>query len=310
LYAGENAGDERKGMIMKKRSIKLTVAALTLSLIAMGAAACTPSDTSDEGDSAETVDTPEPTTVVIAGSTSVQPLSEMLAETYMGDHPEVSIEVQGGGSGQGIKSIEEGLADFGALSRELKSEEEAVAAEQFVIAKDGIAVIVNSDSDVSDITVDQLLKIYTGEITNWSEVGGSDAKINVVTREEGSGTRDAFGELTGVVGKDENGDTVDNTVESAIVQGSTGAVIQTVSTTPDSIGFASLGAVDSSVKSLKVEGVEASNETVLSGEYKISRPFLYICGSDPAEQARAFVDFIFSSEGQAIVEEAGFIAVK
>jgi phosphate transport system substrate-binding protein len=115
--------------------------------------------------------------------------------------------------------------------------------------------------------------------------------------------------LTGVLGKDANGEEVDNTIDTAIVQNSTGAVLQTVSSTPDSIGFVSLGAVDDSVKALKVEGVEASTDTVLSGEYKISRPFLYISGSDLGDGARAFVNFILSAEGQAIVEKAGFIAV-
>jgi phosphate transport system substrate-binding protein len=290
---------------MKKRSVKLVATMLILTLIALGAAACGSDKGTDGGDAgAGANDKPEAVTVVIAGSTSVQPLSEMLAETYMDAHSEVSIEIQGGGSGQGIKAIEEKIADFGALSRDLKSEEKAVAAEEFVIAKDGIAVVVNSETGISDITIEQLKKIYTGEITKWSELGGSDATINVVTREAGSGTRSAFGELTGVAEKD-----VDNTVSSAIVQTSTGAVLQTVSNTPDSIGFVSLGSVNDSVKTLKVEGVEASTETVINGTYKISRPFIYICGSSLSAGARAFVDFILSSEGQAIVEEAGFISV-
>jgi phosphate transport system substrate-binding protein len=297
---------------MKKRSVKFMTLMLILALIALGAAACKASDGA-EGDGgandADVDNTPEAVTVVVAGSTSVQPLSEMLAETYMADHPEVSIEIQGGGSGQGVKAIEEKIADFGALSRELKPEEESIAAKQFVIAKDGIAIIVNSETSVSDIAIEQLKKIYTGEITNWSEVGGANKAINVVTREEGSGTRSAFGELTGVLGKDANGEEVDNTVASAIVQSSTGGVLEIVSGTPDSIGFISLGSLDDSVKALKVEGVQASTATVISGEYKISRPFLYIAGSNLSAGAQAFVDFILSAEGQSIVEEAGYIAV-
>ncbi|MDR1028980.1 MAG: substrate-binding domain-containing protein, partial [Clostridiales Family XIII bacterium] len=152
---------------MKRRSVKLVAAALALTLVALSAAACSPAEADPGNDEPSASDTPEPVTVVIAGSTSVQPLSEMLAETYMEDHPEASIEIQGGGSGQGIKSIEEKIADFGALSRELKPEEEEIAAEQFVIAKDGIAIVVNSDTDVSDITIEQLKKVYTGEITKW-----------------------------------------------------------------------------------------------------------------------------------------------
>ncbi|MDR0357776.1 MAG: phosphate ABC transporter substrate-binding protein [Clostridiales Family XIII bacterium] len=297
---------------MKKRYVKSTVATLAAVLVAIGMTACSASDKSNDASSAGTSsgegEAPESVTVVIAGSTSVQPLSEMLAEAYMDDHPEVGIEVQGGGSGQGIKAVEEKIADFGALSRELKSEEEVVAAEQFLIAKDGIAVVVNNATELSDITVEQLKRIYTGEVANWSEVGGGDAKINVITREEGSGTRSAFGELTGVLGKDENGEERDFTIDSAIVQNSTGAVLQTVAATPDSIGFVSLGSVDDSVKVLEVEGVKASKETVVSGEYKISRPFLYICGPNLGDGARSFAEFILSGEGQAIVEDAGFIA--
>lgn len=248
--------------------------------------------------------------VVIAGSTSVQPLSESMAEVYMENNPDVTIEVQGGGSGQGIKSIEEGIADIGSLSRDVKDEEKDAVGEEFVIAKDGVAVVVNSDVNVEDLTMEQIRAIYTGEITNWSEVGGADAEITVVTREEGSGTRGAFTELTGVLTEDAEGNEVDNTTKNALVQPSTGAVKETVSTTPNSIGYVSLGALDDTVKAVKVEGVEASIDTVLSGEYKIQRPFVYVVGSEMTDAAKAFIDFALSAEGQAIVEENGFVPVK
>ncbi len=248
--------------------------------------------------------------VVIAGSTSVQPLSEAMAEVYMENNPDMTIEVQGGGSGQGIKSIEEGIADIGSLSREVKDEEKASVGEEFVIAKDGVAVIVNSEVAVDDLTMEQIRAIYTGEITNWSEVGGADADITVVTREEGSGTRGAFTELTGVLTEDASGSEVDNTTKDALVQPSTGAVKETVSTTPNSIGYVSLGSLDDTVKTVKVEGVEATIDTVLSGEYKIQRPFVYVVGGEMTDAARAFIDFALSAEGQAIVEENGFVPVK
>lgn len=249
-------------------------------------------------------------TVVIAGSTSVQPLSEELAAVFMDANSGISVEVQGGGSGQGIKAIQEKIADFGALSRNVKDEEKASAAQEYVIAKDGVAVIVNQESKVDNLSIEQIKKIYTGEITNWSEVGGENAPIVVVSREEGSGTRGAFTEITGVTAKNEAGKEIDSTTKNALVQGSTGAVMQTVATTPNTIGYISLGSLSDTVKAVNVEGVTPTEETVLSGEYKISRPFLYVAGGELSEAAQLFIDFILSEEGQAIVEESGFIPVK
>lgn len=248
-------------------------------------------------------------TVVTAGSTSVQPLSEELAAAFMDINPGISVEIQGGGSGQGIKAIQEKIADFGALSRNVKDEEKAAVVQEYIIAKDGVAVIVNPESKVENLTIDQIKKIFTGEITNWSEVGGENAKIVVVSREEGSGTRGAFTEITGVTGKNEAGEEIDHTTKDALVQGSTGAVMQTVATTPYTIGYASIGALSDAVKTVKVEGAEPTEESVLSGEYKISRPFIYVVGSELSEAAQMFIDFIMSEEGQAIVEESGFIPV-
>lgn len=248
-------------------------------------------------------------TVVTAGSTSVQPLSEELAAAFMDANPGITVDVQGGGSGQGIKSIVEKIADLGALSRHVKDEEKASVAEEYVIAKDGVAVVVNPESTVEDLTIEQIKKIYTGEIKNWKEVGGKDAPIVVVSREEGSGTRGAFTEITKVMSKNEAGEEVDNTTKDALVQGSTGAVMQTVATTPNTIGYVSLGSLSDTVKALKVEGVDATKETVLSGEYKISRPFLYVRGGELSEAAKMYLDFVMSKEGQAIVEENGFIPV-
>lgn len=248
-------------------------------------------------------------TVVIAGSTSVQPLSEELADAFMDKNPNITVEVQGGGSGQGIKSIEQGIADFGALSREVKEEEKASVKTETVIAKDGVAVVVNPDCTVKDLTLEQIQKIYTGDIKNWKEVGGADAAIVVVTREEGSGTRGAFTEITKVTVKDHAGKEIDKTIAEAIVQPSTGAVKQTVATTPNSIGYVSLGALDETVTAVSVEGVTPSSETVLDGTYKISRPFIYVAGTELSDVAQVYLDFVMSEEGQSIVAE-GFIPVK
>ncbi len=248
-------------------------------------------------------------TVVTAGSTSVQPLSEELAAAFMDANSGITVEVQGGGSGQGIKAIAEKIADFGALSRNVKDEEKASVAEEFVIAKDGVAVVVNPESTIENLTIEQIKKIYIGEITNWSEVGGEDAPIVVVSREEGSGTRGSFTEITKVLSKNDAGEEIDNTTKDALVQGSTGAVMQTVATTPNTIGYVSLGSLSDTVKAVSVEGVIPSNETVLAGDYQISRPFLYVRGGDMTEAAQLFIDFIMSAEGQAIVEDNGFIPV-
>jgi phosphate transport system substrate-binding protein len=278
-------------------------------LLALGAlAGCGAKDsTGDDGNNGNASDVTG--TVVTAGSTSVQPLSEELAAAFMDANPGISVEVQGGGSGQGIKAIQEKIADFGALSRNVKDEEKGSVAEEFIIAKDGVAVVVNPESTVTDLTIEQIKKIYTGEIKNWKEVGGEDAPIVVVSREEGSGTRGAFTEITKVMSKNEAGEEIDGTTKDALVQGSTGAVMQTVATTPNTIGYVSLGSLSDTVKVVKVEGVVPSEETVLSGEYKISRPFIYVVSGELTEAAKLYIDFVMSEEGQAIVEESGFIPV-
>jgi phosphate transport system substrate-binding protein len=249
-------------------------------------------------------------TIVIAGSTSVQPLSEELAEKFTEKNQDVNIEIQGGGSGQGIKSVQTGIADLGALSRELTAEEKSAASEVYVIANDGVAVIVNKKTKIDNLTLEQLKKIFTGEITDWSQVGGEAQPIVVVSREAGSGTRSAFTEITGVASKDANGNDKDNTVKTAIIQGSTGAVMQTVSGAVGSIGYVSLGSLDDSVKAIKVEGIEISEETVSSGTYKVSRPFIYVsAAAKPSPLVQSWIDFVLSDEGQKIVTESGFVTV-
>jgi phosphate transport system substrate-binding protein len=303
---------EKKKMKVKKMKVKnkksIIVTAIVMTMVAASAlAGCGIGEAPGGGGAATKGSTGG--TVVIAGSTSVQPLSEELAEIFMEQNKGIDIEVQGGGSGQGIKAMQTGIADLGALSRDVKDEESADVAETFVIAKDGVAVIVNKKSEVKGLTMEQLKAIFTGEITNWKDVGGADGTITVVSRENGSGTRTAFTELTGVTKKDANGEEKDNTVSSAIIQGSTGAVSQTVAGTDGSIGYISLGSLDDSVKAVKVEGVEASEQTVLDGSYKISRPFIYVSGKALTPAAQRWIDFVLSREGQKIVRDSGFIPV-
>lgn len=239
-------------------------------------------------------------TVKVAGSTSVQPLVDELAEFFMDENPDVNISVQGGGSSAGVEAANTGTAQIGTSSRELKESEKGYGLTETVIAKDGIGVVVNSKNQVADLTLDQIKKIFSGEIKDWSEVGGKQGPITVVVREEGSGTRGAFEEI---VLKDAR------VIPGAIVQNSTGAIKTAVSTNDSAIGFISLGSIDSGVKALKVGGVEPAESTVLDGSYKIARPFLFLTKGETNATTKAFIDFVLSTEGQKIVSE-NFIKVK
>lgn len=239
-------------------------------------------------------------TITMAGSTSVQPLSEELAAAFMEKHPNVRLEVSGGGSGAGVTAAQENAADFGAVSREIKEDETGI--NEYVIAIDGIAIVVHPDNPVSDLALEDVAKIFTGEITNWSEVGGDDQDIVVVSREDGSGTRGAFTDI--VLGDAE-------LTESALIHNSTGGVLEAVANDPNAIGYASLGSMDDNVKGLAIDGAEPTEENIKSGEYTVSRPFNYVTNADSElnELAQAYLDFVLSDEGQKVVEENGFISV-
>ena len=237
--------------------------------------------------------------IQVVGSTSVQPLAEELAQEFMAQNQGIDIAVQGGGSGAGIKAAGDGTADIGMSSRELKAEEQGLY--ETVIARDGIAIVVNEENSVDNLSFEQLQKIYTGEYTNWIQVGGPDLKIVVVNREAGSGTRGAFEEI--VLGKLQN-------TNQSLVQASTGAVQQTVSVTKEAIGYISLGSLDpAAVKAVTIDSVECSAANILAGEYKVQRPFLMLTSEEPTGAVKAFLDWITGSEGQKIVAE-DFIPVK
>lgn len=283
-------------MLNFKKSKSLLLAVLVLGIMVLSAG-CTKKEENNANDKAGSVSG----TVKVAGSTSVQPLAEELAEAFMDKTPDVTVSVQGGGSSAGVESAIQGTAQIGTSSRELKDEEKNAGLTETVIAKDGIAVIVNSANQTAELSLDNVKKIFSGEIKDWSQVGGKKGPITVVVREEGSGTRGAFEEI--VLGKG------GKFVASAVVQNSTGAVKQAVTNDPNAVGFISLGSVDTSVKAVKVDGVEPSEATVLDSSYKIQRPFLFLTKGELNPAAKAYIDYILSGEGQKIVSEH-YIKVK
>lgn len=290
----------------KSKVLVLFLAAVMLMGVFTG---CAPADTNEPAATEPAVTEPAASgvsgSITVNGSTSVQPLAEELSKAFTGKNPDATIDIQGGGSGVGIKSAVDGVVDIGMSSRDLKPEEKTL--KEFKIAVDGIAVIVNPANEVTNLTMEQIFKIYTGEITDWKDVGGKAGKITVVTREEGSGTRGAFVELAGILVDD-----VDKTIANAITQGSTGAVMTTVAGDPNAIGYASFGSTKdkTDIKLVNVDGKECTEDNIYSGEYKISRPFLMLTQAEPTGLAKSFLDYILSPEGQDIVGENGYLKVE
>jgi len=236
---------------------------------------------------------------IIAGSTSVQPYVEMLAEEFALRYPDIRIDVEGGGSYAGIHAAETEVAYLGMTSRDLREGERGLWST--IITKDGLAIIVNPENPIRSLTLEQLQGIYTGYYTNWNQVGGNDARIHVIAREEGSGTRGAFEEM--VMG----GQRIS---PRAIVQNSNGSVRQLVSGDQFSIGFISLGLVESGemmVKALQINGVEASRENVINHTYTLFRSFLFVAPEEPTGEIVKFIEFIRSEEGQALLSAEGLI---
>ncbi len=233
-------------------------------------------------------------TITIGGSTTVQPLSETLAEAFTEIFPNVRITVTGGGSSVGIKSASDGTLDIGAASRELKASEEGSGLVVSVLAYDGIAVITNAAQTITDLSIEQIKRIYAGEITNWNEVGGANENIVVVSREEGSGTRAAFEEMV-------MGETL--ITASAIQQSSTGALKTTVAGNRRAIGYISMGYLDSSVNALSIDGVAGTEENAKNGSYPIVRPLLYVTKGEPQGIVKKYIDFCGGIAAQAIVAE-------
>lgn len=275
---------------------KIVTAALSVLLAAAFCAGCGSTEQSNSTQPSTTVSG----TVATDGSTSMEKVIGYLSEAYMEENSGVKVTYNPTGSGSGIQAVSEGRCDIGLSSRDLK-DEEAQTLEGTVIALDGIAVIVNPQNPVADLTLEQIAQIYTGQISNWNAVGGSDSPIVCIGREAASGTRDGFESIT---------KTKDACVYSQELT-STGDVVQTVSSNPNAIGYASLASVKDSVKAISVEGVLPSTKTIQDGSYKIQRDFVFVTkkGASLTPTAQAFFNFATSSAADDLIEKAGAIPV-
>ncbi len=280
---------------MKKIIALMLTLMLTLSLAACGSDSNSNTDNSDNNDSAAVTGT-----VSTDGSTSMEKVIGALGESFMAANEGVEFTYNPTGSGAGITAAQEGRCDIGLSSRALKDEEKAGGLKETVLAYDGIAIIVNPENPVNDLTLDQIAKLYTGEITNWKDVGGNDAEVVLIGREAASGTRDGFESITGTKDKCQYRQELT----------STGDVITAVSQNPDAIGYASLASIKDSVKALNVDGVTPSETTVKDGSYKVQRPFVLVTveGKELTPVAQKFFDYITSPDAAAIIAKAGAVA--
>ena len=280
---------------MKKIIALMLTLMLTLSLAACGSDSNSNTDNSDNNDSAAVTGT-----VSTDGSTSMEKVIGALGESFMAANEGVEFTYNPTGSGAGITAAQEGRCDIGLSSRALKDEEKAGGLKETVLAYDGIAIIVNPENPVNDLTLDQIAKLYTGEITNWKDVGGNDAEVVLIGREAASGTRDGFESITGTKDKCQYRQELT----------STGDVITAVSQNPDAIGYASLASIKDSVKALNVDGVTPSEATVKDGSYNVQRPFVLVTveGKELTPVAQKFFDYITSPDAAAIIAKAGAVA--
>ena len=284
--------------IMKKIITFALAALLALSLAACGSKPET-DDTAKTDDQSQT-QTQLTGTVSTDGSTSMEKVIGALSESYMAANGGVTVNYNPTGSGSGITAVQEGTCDIGLSSRALKDEEKSAGLKETVLAYDGIAIIVHPDNPVSDLSIDQIAKLYTGEITNWKDVGGKDAEVVLIGREAASGTRDGFESITGTKDKCQYRQELT----------STGDVITAVSQNPDAIGYASLASIKDTVKALNVDGVTPSEATVKDGSYKVQRPFVLVTveGKALSPAAQSFFDYATSPAAADIIAKAGAVA--
>lgn len=296
---------------MKKKILSLLVAA---SMMTFGLAGCGRTDTGNTDASSDANQSTDTTTdagtsdassdlsgaISLAGSTSMEKLCEALSESFMEKYPNISVTVEYTGSGAGLESLAAGSVDIGNASRHLKEEETSAGAVENVVAIDGIAVITDKDNEVTDVSAEDLAKIYKGEITNWSELGGQDEAIVVIGREAGSGTRDAFEELLDVADACQYAQELD----------STGGVLAKVAATPGAIGYVSLDVVDDTIQTVSLDGVAPTEENILAGDYLLSRPFVMATNGEISEQnelVQTWFDYVNSEDGKNVISSVGLI---
>ncbi|WP_058964234.1 phosphate ABC transporter substrate-binding protein [Allofournierella massiliensis] len=291
-----------------KRFMAMAIACvMAAGLVACGGSesTATTSTTDSTAATSTTASTAEETTadlsgaVATGGSTSVEKVIGALGEAFMEANPSVDVTYDPTGSGAGVTGAADGTLDIGLSSRALKDEEKAQGLKETTFALDGIAIVVNTENTVEDLSLEQIAKLATGEITNWSEVGGPDAPVVLIGREAGSGTRDGFESIVGVEDK--------CAYEQELT--STGAVLAGVAANPNAFGYVSLASVDDTVKMVTVDGVTASEETVKDGSYKIQRPFVFVTkdGEELSAQAQAFYDFALSEDAAELIAAAGAV---
>lgn len=305
---------EKRKSIMKKKLIAAicTAALMTAALTGCGSngtATDTTADTTqtEVADASATDTTAEEDTaadlsgtISLAGSTSMEKLCEAMSESFMEKYPGITVTVEYTGSGAGLESLASGSVDIGDASRSLKDEEKAAGSVENIVAIDGIAVIEDKDNGVTNVSAEDLAKIYKGEVKNWSELGGKDEAIVVIGREAGSGTRDAFEELLDIADSCAYAQELD----------STGAVLAKVASTPGAIGYVSLDVVDDTVTAVSIDGTEPTEEQILAGNYLLSRPFVMATKGEISEQndlVKTWFDYIASEDGKNVIKQVGLI---
>jgi len=285
--------------VKRNFNVRVWVTLLVVALLSVFVLSGCGSSQNDEGD----------VKLSIVGSTSVQPIAQLIADDYTEKNPNIKIDIQGIGSSAGIKAITDGTCDIGMASRELKESEKTANLTETVVAIDGIAIIVNPANAVQDLKKEDIFRIFTGEVKNWKEVGGEDKEIIVVSREAGSGTRGAFEELLKLE-KKEGDKTISLLIDNALIAEGNGAVLANVAGKANAIGYMSLGMVDEmKVRKVKVDGVEATSENIQANKYAVARPFLMLTNSESSKETQAYLDYVLSDAGQKIVAKE-YIPVK
>jgi len=237
--------------------------------------------------------------VTMAGSTAFQPFAEKLADQYMTSHPGVMITVQGGGSSMGIQSALSGAAEIG-MADLVALPPEAASLKSLIVARDGIAVVVNPANKIANLTYDQVRDVFSGKIKNWKDVGGSDHAIAVISREAGSGTRSSFEKILGGI----------KLAEDALVQDSNGTIRETVANDQNAIGYVSHGLINEKIKPVSVDGKDCTEAAIMKGEYRLVRPVFLVAKNDSTPACKAFLEYVMSNEAQELIHNSGLIRAK